>query len=538
VPVLPSGAGWAHSTPAAAVVSAEQTATTSRALANPGAPAATATATLTVAAGRAGLVDLYFLSAGGVPVTFYECMHDRPIELIHPSFPAGACGNPSAASSRDAPSRGSRLSRPSYSRPVAVAQGPQTPDVDLGSLGFWGRPAEERDRYFEFLRRSMPISRHEPPEDILGLPDQGRMHYWAVVRYDDIRHISRDPASFRSGDGVQFNDAPPEMLEASQSFLAMDAPRHSKLRGLVSSAFTPRQVARIESGIRVNAKLIVEEAATTGGGDFVDLIAKRLPLQTISDMLGVPEADRERTMEAADTLVAAADPEVFGDRAPIEVLGGALWTLTEFATELAKFREQHPGDDLMTALVQAEVDGDRLTHAEIAAFLVLLSVAGNDTTRHTTSHALRALTLHPEQRALLLEDLDARLPDAVEEFVRWASPVMTFRRTTACEVELHGQTLPPGEKVVLFYHSGNRDSSAFKQPWKFDLSRNPNRHLGFGGGGPHYCMGASLGRTQLKAIFAEMLRVIPDVQAGEPELLRSAFIHGVKRMPCAFTPHG
>lgn len=411
----------------------------------------------------------------------------------------------------------------------------KTPEADLGSLDFWGTPAEERDRYFEVLRRSAPISRHEPPEDILGLPDQGRMHYWAIVRYEDIRRISRDPATFRSGDGAQFADAPAEMLEASQSFLAMDAPRHSKLRGLVSAAFTPRQVARIESGIRVNAKRIIEEAATTGGGDFVDLIAKRLPLQTISDMLGVPASDRERVMEAADTLIAAADPEVFGDREPVEVLGGALWTLTEFAGELAAHREKHPGDDLMTALVQAEVDGEKLTHAEIAAFLVLLSVAGNDTTRHTTSHAIRALTLNPEQRALLMEELDARLPDAVEEFVRWATPVLTFRRTTTREVEIHDQRLPPGEKVVLFYHSGNRDESAFERPWEFDLTRSPNHHLGFGGGGPHYCMGASLARTQLTAIFGEMLRVIPDIEAGEPDLLRSAFIHGIKRMPCTFT---
>jgi cytochrome P450 len=418
---------------------------------------------------------------------------------------------------------------------MSVTPGADLPNTDLGSLEFWGQPADDRDRYFEQLRRDAPISRHAPPEDILGLPDQGRLEYWAIVRYDDIRRISRDPETFRSGDGVQFGDAPPEMLEASQSFLAMDAPRHSKLRGLVSSAFTPRQVARIEEGIRANAKRIVAEAAPTGGGDFVDLIARRLPLQTISDLLGVPEADRERVMEAADMLVSATDPEAFGDRPPIEVLGGALWTLTEYATELAKHREQHPVDDLMTALVQAEVDGDRLTHAEIAAFLVLLSVAGNDTSRHTTSHAIRALTLHPAQRELLLEDLDARLPDAVEEFVRWASPVMTFRRTTTREVELHGETLSPGEKVVLFYHSGNRDERAFERPWEFDVTRSPNRHLGFGGGGPHYCMGASLARTQLHAIFSEMLRVMPDIEAGEPVLLRSAFIHGIKRMPCTFT---
>jgi cytochrome P450 len=410
-----------------------------------------------------------------------------------------------------------------------------SPDSDIGSLEFWGRPAEERDLAFAELRRSAPISRHEPPEDILDLPDQGRSSYWAIVRHEDIRRISRDPQTFCSGQGVQFGDAPPEILEASQSFLAMDAPRHTKLRGLVSAAFTPRQVARIEEGIRVNARRIVEDAAPTGGGDFVELIAKRLPLVTISDMIGVPEADRERVVAAADVLVSVADPEVFGDRRPVEVLGEALWTLTEFATQLAVHREQHPGDDLMSALVQAEVEGERLTHPEIAAFFVLLSVAGNDTTRHTTSHAMRALTVNPDQRALLLDDVEERLPVAVEEFVRWASPVLTFRRTTTREVEIHGERLAPGERVVLFYHSGNRDEQAFSDPWRFDITRDPNRHVGFGGGGPHFCMGASLARTQLRSIFAELLRVVPDIEAQEPELLFSSFIHGVKRMDVSFT---
>src|SRR3954447_26746887 len=202
------------------------------------------------------------------------------------------------------------------------------PQIDLGALDFWGRPAEERDRYFAWLRDERPLSQHEPPEDILGLPDQSRRPYWAVVRYEDVRAISRDPKTFCSGEGTQFGDAPPEFLEASMSFLAMDAPRHTKLRGLVSSAFTPRQVARIEDGIRANAKRIVEEAAPTGGGDFVELIAKRLPLQTISDMLGVPEADRERVVQAADTLITAADPEMMAQGSPLELLGAALWTLT------------------------------------------------------------------------------------------------------------------------------------------------------------------------------------------------------------------
>jgi cytochrome P450 len=404
---------------------------------------------------------------------------------------------------------------------------------DLGSMEFWDHPASERDRAFALLRREAPVSHHQPPEDILGVSERDERGYWAIVRYDDIRSISRDPKTFCSGQGTQFGDFPPELLEASQSFLAMDAPRHTKLRGLVSSAFTPRHVRRIEDGIRERAKTIVEEAGPTGGGDFVELIAKKLPLWTISDMIGVPEADRERVVHAADTLVTVSDPEIAGDASPLEALGSALWTLTEFATQLAAEREKHPGDDLMTALVQAEVDGDKLTHPEIAAFFVLLSVAGNDTTRHTTSHAMRALTVHPDQRALLGEHIDT----AIEEFVRWATPVLTFRRTATRDVEVHGQKIEEGEKVVLFYHSGNRDEDAFPDPWRFDVTRDPNHHVGFGGGGPHYCLGASLARTQLRSIFTELLERVPDIEADEPELFKgAAFIHGVKRMPCSFTP--
>jgi cytochrome P450 len=419
---------------------------------------------------------------------------------------------------------------------MAIETEPALSDIDLGSLEFWSRPAVERDRAFAVLRREAPVSHHQPLEDILGLEQRDERGYWAIVRHRDIRQVSRDPATFCSSRGVQFGDAPPEMLEASQSFLAMDAPRHTKLRGLVSAAFTPRQVARIEDGIAANARRIVEEAAPTGGGDFVELIAKRLPLVTISDMIGVPEADRERIVEAADTLVTVSDPEVTGDKSPLEALGNALWTLTAFAKELAAHRETSPGDDLMTALVQAEVDGDRLTHDEIAAFFVLLSVAGNDTTRHTTSHAMRALTVSPDQWARLADDPEGVLPAAVEEFIRWATPVLTFRRTATRDTEIAGQPIAEGDKVVLFYHSGNRDESYFEEPWALDVTRQPNHHLGFGGGGPHYCLGASLARTQLRSVFGELLRTLPDIQAGEPEMFHSsAFIHGIKRMPCRFT---
>jgi cytochrome P450 len=411
----------------------------------------------------------------------------------------------------------------------------QVEQIDLGAMEFWDQPARVRDQAFAVLRREAPISHHRPPEDILGVQERDMSGYWAVVGHEDIRRVSRDPATFCSGQGTQFGDAPPEFLEASLSFLAMDAPRHTKLRGLVSAAFTPRQVARIEDGIRANARTVIEDAAPTGGGDFVKLVAKRLPLITISAMMGVPDADRERVVHAADTLVTVGDPEAIGDKAPIEALGEALWSLTEYATELAAEREQRPADDLMTGLVQAEVDGEKLTRPEIAAFFVLLSVAGNDTTRHTTSHAMRALTVNRDQRQKLLDDVDAVMPTAVEEFVRWATPVLTFRRTATRDTELHGQAIGEGEKVVLFYHSGNRDETVFEDPWSFDVTRDPNRHLGFGGGGPHYCLGASLARTQLRSIFSEMRRVMPDIEADEPELFASsAFIHGVKRMECSF----
>lgn len=420
---------------------------------------------------------------------------------------------------------------------MATKPGTRVDEIDLGAMEFWDQPAEVRDQAFAILRREAPVSHHQPPEDILGVEERDMRGYWAVVCHEDIRRVSRDPATFCSGQGTQFGDAPAEMLEASQSFLAMDAPRHTKLRGLVSAAFTPRQVARIEEGIRANAKQVVEEAAPTGGGDFVTLIAKRLPLITISDMMGVPDVDRERVVKAADTLVTVADPEVTGDKAPLEALGAALWSLTEFATELAAERERTPADDLMTELVRAEVDGDKLTRPEIAAFFVLLSVAGNDTTRHTTSHAMRALTVNPSERKKLLEGIDSLMPTAVEEFVRWATPVLTFRRTATRDTELRDQRIGTGEKVVMFYHSGNRDETVFEDPWRFDVTRDPNRHLGFGGGGPHYCLGASLARTQLRSIFGELLQVMPDIEADDPEMFRSsAFIHGVKRMECSFKP--
>jgi cytochrome P450 len=259
-------------------------------------------------------------------------------------------------------------------------------------------------------------------------------------------------------------------------------------------------------------------------------------MRTISDLMGVPESQRETVTHAADELVGWNDPDVLAGREPIEMNFAGIMTLTGIAMELAELRRREPADDLMTALVEAEVDGDRLTPEEIGAFFVLLSVAGNDTTRHTTSHTLRALTEFPEQRRYLLDDLPGHMPIAVEEFIRWATAVMTFRRTATQDTELGGQAIAQGDKVVMFYSSANRDEEAFDDPQRFDVRRDPNHHVGFGGGGPHYCLGASLARTQLRSIFTELLTRLPDIEAGEPELLAGSFINGIKRMPCVLAP--
>ncbi|OBJ03869.1 cytochrome [Mycobacterium alsense] len=406
--------------------------------------------------------------------------------------------------------------------------------IDLSSRAFWSTTAAQRERAFAVLRAERPVSWHPPVEDAL-MQDPDDPGYWAVTRRADIVAVSRNNEVFLSGRGVMFESIPPELLEASQSFLAMDPPRHTLLRKLVSAAFTPRQVRRIEDSIRANTKHIIEELAAAGSGaDFVEHCAKELPIRTLSDMVGIPESERERVAHAAEAAVSWADPESMAGRNPLEVLVENQLYLHQVAGALAAERRANPGDDLFSGLVNAEVDGDRLTDADVAAFFVLLSVAANDTTRQTTSHALKALTDFPDQRAWLMEDFDNRIGTAVEEFIRWATPVMTFRRTAATDFELGGQAIRAGERVVMFYSSGNWDTDAFERPDRFDLSRSPNPHLGFGGGGVHFCLGAHVARAQLRAITGELLRQLPDIQAGEPSYVAGNFIHAIRSMPCTF----
>jgi cytochrome P450 len=251
---------------------------------------------------------------------------------------------------------------------------------------------------------------------------------------------------------------------------------------------------------------------------------------TIMRMIGVPESDHERLADVAEAAVSWNDPEFLDGRNPQEMIGEVITTFHEAATEIAKDRAKHPADDLMTALVQAEVDGQKLTLDELGAFFVLLSVAGNDTTRQATSHTMVALTRFPDQRRILVEDLDGRIDTAVEEFVRWSTPVMTFRRTAICDTDFAGQQIAEGDRVVMFYSSGNRDETAFEDPDRFDVLRDPNRHLGFGGGGPHYCMGAPLAKLQLRALFTNLLRRYPDLEVGTPRYMVGNFIDAISGM--------
>ncbi|MGH3565125.1 MAG: cytochrome P450 [Pseudonocardia sp.] len=407
---------------------------------------------------------------------------------------------------------------------------PEYDPVSLAPLTFWGKTPAERERDFAILRDECPVSWHPPAEGAM-MPPEGD-GFWAITRHADIVAISKNAKDFSSAQGVMMENVPEDLLEASMSFLAMDAPRHTVLRKLISSAFTPRQVAKIDEQIQGQARRIVDELIETGDCDFVDEVARKLPMWTIYEMFGLPEEHHLAAAHSADGMVSWADEEVRGGKEPAELINDSLLTLITIGIDLAESRRRQPRDDLMTNLVQAEVDGLRLTDEEIAAFFVLLSVAGNDTTRHTITSAMKALTDFPDQRKTLTADLDATIGTAVDEFIRWASPVMTFRRTATRDLELHGRQIRAGDWVVLCYASGNRDDRAFTEPNSFDVRRTPNNHVGFGGGGAHFCMGHSLAKTQLRAIFGQLLCRVPDLRVGEPVPVVGNFVDAVKSMPC------
>jgi len=408
-------------------------------------------------------------------------------------------------------------------------------EIELSSEAFWSKSIRERDASFEVLRRERPIT-WQPRAFGSLMPDVEDPGYWAVVRHEDVVAVSKAHDVFSSSPhlgGVMFENAPPDLLVATQSILTMDEPHHGITRRLISTAFTPRQVRQIEEQINVQAAAIVTEFLQEGPRDFVEQVSTRLPLWTISGMLGVPEELRESLVKSADDMIGYNDPEYIGDRDPFMCLFEGMTGLHTIAQTLIEARRSDPQDDLLTALVQAEIDGQRLTDDEIKSFFVLLAVAGNDTTRNTTSHAMKALADHPDQKQYLVENYDRAIPGAIEEFVRWATPVMTFRRTAKVDAVVGGVDVDAGDKVVMFYSSANRDEDVFENPWAFDLTRNPNPHVSFGGGGPHFCLGNHVARMQLRALFRELLTRVPDLKVGEPEFVTGHFMNAIKRMPCS-----
>ena len=412
---------------------------------------------------------------------------------------------------------------------------PEVPrsDIDLGSWDFWGLDDDIRDGAFATLRREAPISFHESFVVDDGAEVAG---HWAVTRHDDVFYASRHPELFSSALGITIGDQTPELNEYFGSMIAMDDPRHTRLRNIVRSAFTPRVLAMIEDSVRQRARRLVEEmiaAHPDGHGDLVSALAGPLPLQIICDMMGIPEQDHAQIFHWTNVILGFGDPDIatdFDDFITVAMAIGA------YAKQLAEDRRDLPGDDLTTSLVHAELDGERLSSAEVASFFILLVVAGNETTRNAISHGVLALSRYPEQRELWWSDYDAVAPTAVEEIVRWASPVAYMRRTTTRDLELGGVSMAAGDKVTLWYGSANRDESKFIDPWMFDVRRHPNPHLGFGGGGAHFCLGANLARREITVAFEELHNRVPDLRAvEEPDLLHSAFIHGIKRLPVSWT---
>jgi methyl-branched lipid omega-hydroxylase len=423
--------------------------------------------------------------------------------------------------------------------------GARLADADLSLTEFWARPLDERMAVFAELRaRERPAFYSE-----LSVPfvPSGK-GYWALVRHADVSEASRHPDIFSSEpSATTIPDFPAYMGRFFGSLINMDDPRHAKIRRIVSRAFTPKMLAKTEDDVRRRATRIVDELIESGPGDFVAKVAVRLPVEVICAMLGIPERDYPRVIARTNVILGNSDAEYIGvdpDRAGRAAMARALLKLTlaardlhRLAARLGRERVQNPTGDLTSALVNANVDGERLTTRELGSFFLLLVVAGNETTRTALSHALKLFTDFPDQRRLLLDDFDGRIPGAVEEIVRYATPVIFMRRNVTRDHTMNGHTYRAGDKVLLFYNAANRDETVFADPDLFDITRDPNPHVGFGGPGPHFCLGANLARREITVMLRELFTRLPDIRAaGEPDRLLSGFINGYKRLPCTFTP--
>ena len=408
-------------------------------------------------------------------------------------------------------------------------------EIDLSSPEFWTADRAWREGAFRTLRDEKPFAFFEERviEDAPFPPGPG---YYAVTRHDDIWQISRNPQLYCSGKGSNIGDLPIEMAEFFGSMIAMDDPKHFRLRNIVSRGFTPKEVSRIEDQVRDRAARLVTELIErfpNGECDFVEEVAAALPLAIICDMMGIPEEDHKKIFHWTNVILGVGDPEFVGS---YEDLMTVALEMFMYAQALGESRVGNPQDDVTSAMMNAVVDGERLTAQEFGSFFILLVVAGNETTRNAISHGMKLLTDNPDQRKIWFDDFDTHTRTAVEEIVRYATPVIHFRRTVTEDTVLSGQELKAGEKVVMFYASGNRDERVFDNPHKFDVTRAvAPAQVGFGAGGPHFCLGANLARREIQVMFDEIRRRLPNMRiTGEPAYLQSSFINGIKRMPCAW----
>jgi cytochrome P450 len=396
-------------------------------------------------------------------------------------------------------------------------------DVDLSDPDTFvmGIPHEA----LAILRREAPVYRH--PGGTTG------GDFWAVTRYEDVSRINKDNILFSSHRRTALIMDPDDDTLAQQQLmmLNMDPPMHTRYRLLVNKGFTPRMVGQLEAQARLLTNRILDAVIERGECDFVTDIAAELPLQIICELLGVPQEDRHQIFDWSNRLVGSEDPEYEGS---VETAFEASADLYAYFNRLAADRRVDPRADLVSVLNVAEIEGDTLSELELDLFFLLLSVAGNETTRNLIAHGMLALMEHPDQRAKLLANPDL-LPSAVEEMLRWGTPVMQFRRTASRDTTIGDQPIAEGDKVVIYYISANRDETVFEDPFTFDISRHPNEHVAFGGGGPHFCLGANLARLEIRVMFDEVLRRMPAMEmTGPAQRLRSNFINGIKHLPVSF----
>jgi cholest-4-en-3-one 26-monooxygenase len=380
--------------------------------------------------------------------------------------------------------------------------------------------------WLAYLRRHDPVHWQE---------ERGGPGYWAVTKYNDCVIVNREYERFSSAakGTMPFEIGEDEVAQQSLMMLNMDPPLHTRYRRLVNKGFTPRMVRDLEQSIHRSADSIIDQVSETGRADFVTDLSAELPLQVIAELLGVPPEDRHRMFDWSNQMVGSEDPEY---QLQAEMAMTAAMELYAYAAELFDQKRIDPHDDLMSVLTTVEVEGESLSSLELELFFLLLTVAGNETTRNLMSGAMHAFFQYPEQWDRLRNDRSL-LPTAVDEMLRFVTPVMNFRRTAMYDTELSGTPIRKGDKIVFFHASGNRDEEIFENPDRFDVGRDPNPHIAFGGGGPHFCLGANLARMEISVMFEHLLDRLPDIhQAGDVQRLQSRFINGVKHLPVAFTP--